>query len=57
MSYEDLAADDLLKCLHGETQNANESFTNCTWRKAPKDTFVARRTLEVTVASAVIHFN
>ena len=57
-SYEDLAGDDLLsKCLHGQTQNANEAFNNCIWRKAPKDKFVARRTLEVAVASAVIHFN
>ena len=44
--YEDLAADDLLKkCLHGQTQNANEAFNNCIWRKAPKDRFVARRTV------------
>ena len=56
-SYEDLAAADLLKKqLHGQTQNANEAFINCIWRKAPKDTF-ARRALEVAVASAVIHFN
>ena len=45
------------KCLHGQTQNPNEAFNNCIWRKAPKNTFVARRTLEVAVASAVIHFN
>ena len=57
-SHEYLGADTLLKkCLHGQTQNPNEAFNNCIWRKAPKDTFVARRTLEVAVASAVIHFN
>ena len=57
-SYEDLAADNLLKkFFHGRTQNANEAFNNCIRRKARKDTFVARRTLEVAVASAVIHFN
>ena len=57
-SHEDLGADTLLKrCLHGQTQNPNEAFNNCIWRKAPKYTFVARRTLEVGVASAVIHFN
>ena len=39
--------------MHGQTQNANEAFNNCIWRKAPKVTF-ARRTLEVTVA---IQFN
>ena len=52
-----LLIDLLKKCLHGQTQNANEAFNNCIWRKAPKDTFVARGTLEVAVASAVIHFN
>ena len=57
-SYEDLASDDLLsKCVHGQTQNVNESFNNCIWRKAPKDTFVARRILSIAVASAALHFN
>ena len=45
------------KCLHGQTQNVNESFNQCIWKKAPKDTFVSRKTLEVAVASAVINFN
>ena len=57
-SHTDLGSDVLLKkCLHGQTQNSNESFNNCIWRKAPKDVFVARKTLEIAVASAVIHFN
>ena len=57
-SYEDLAADSLLeRCLHGLTQNVNEAFNQLIWRRAPKDTFVARRTLEVATASAVLHFN
>ena len=51
-SHEDLGSDDLLKkCLHGQAQNPNESFNNCVWRKAPKET------LEVAVASVVIHLN
>ena len=29
----------------------DESFNQCIWKKAPKDTFVSRRTLEVAVAS------
>lgn len=57
-SHSDLAADDLLKkCLHGETQNVNEAFNQIVWRKAPKDTFVTRRTVEVATASAALHFN
>ena len=57
-SHQDLGSDDLLKkCLHGQTQNPNESFNICIWKKAPKETFIARKTLEVAVASAVIHFN
>ena len=58
LGHDDLAADDLLeKCLHGKTQNANEAVNNCIWRKAPKDIFLARRTLEVSVASAIVNYN
>ena len=57
-SYEDLASDKLLKnCLHGQTQNVNESFNKCIWKKVPKDIFVCMKTLQMGVASAVIHYN
>ena len=57
-SHEDLASDDhLSKCLHGQTQNVNESFNQCIWKKVPKDTFVGKRTLQIGVASATMHFN
>ena len=57
-SHTDLGSDALLsKCLHGLTQNPNEAFNQCIWKKAPKDTFVSRKTLEVAVASAVFDFH
>ena len=56
--FQDLSSDELLsKCLHGKTQNANESLNNLIWRKCPKNVFVQRDTLECAVNSAVIEFN
>lgn len=35
--FRDLSEDKLLKkCLHGQTQNVNESFNNCVWERLPK---------------------
>ena len=57
-SHEDLAPDDLLsKCLHDQTQNVNDSFNQCIWKKVPKETFVGKHTLQIGVASATMHFN
>lgn len=47
----------LSKCLHGETQNANESINNIIWSKCPKNIFVSRPILEMGVNSAVLQFN
>ena len=47
----------LKKCLHGKTQNNNESLNGVIWKKCPKDVFVGRATLEIGVASAVLNFN
>ena len=47
----------LKKCLHGKTQNNNESFNGVIWKKYPKDVFIGRATLEISVASAVLKFN
>ena len=47
----------LKKCLHGKTENNNESLNGVIWKKCPKDVFVGRATLEIGVASAVINFN
>ena len=56
--FKELSNDSLLrKCLHGKTQNNNESINGVIWKRCPKDVFVGRNTLEIAVASAVISFN
>ena len=47
----------LSKCLHGKTQNNNESLNGLIWKCCPKDVFVGCTTLELGVASAIIPFN
>ena len=57
-SYKDLGNDDLLKkCLHGKTQNPNESLHNMIWKRCPKRVHVNLLTLEIAVASSVLSFN
>ena len=56
--FTDLADDSLLsKCLHGKTQNQNESFDGLIWRRTPKDRFVKLTTFGFAVYDAVTHFN
>ena len=56
--FEALANDDLLsRCLHGLTQNQNESFNGTTWNRIPKDRFVKLNTFEIGMYDAVAHFN
>ena len=43
--------------MHGQTQNVNESFNQCIWKKVPKETFVGKQTLQIGVASATMHLN
>ena len=45
------------KCLHGETQNFNESFNNVIWVRCPKRVYVGNSTFKTTVASTVTLFN
>ncbi|GFX83634.1 uncharacterized protein TNCV_325831 [Trichonephila clavipes] len=45
------------KCLHGRTQNPNESFNKCFWERIPKTVFVGFETLKFGVMDAVICFN
>ncbi|GBN92695.1 hypothetical protein AVEN_242308-1 [Araneus ventricosus] len=47
----------LPKCIHGQTQNPNESFNNCVWERIPKNTFVGINTLKIGVMDAVLCFN
>lgn len=56
--FEDLSNPALLeKCLHGKTQNVNESFNNFVWKNIPKNTFVGIETLKTGVYDAVSAFN
>ncbi|GFX07148.1 uncharacterized protein TNCV_2423531 [Trichonephila clavipes] len=56
--FRDLTEKDLLKkCLHGRTQNPNESFNKCIWERIPKTVFVGIETLKFGVTDAVICFN
>ncbi|GFX71216.1 uncharacterized protein TNCV_3409861 [Trichonephila clavipes] len=56
--FRDVSHPDLLKkCLHGKTQNPNESFHNVVWSRVPKATFVQIETLSLGVYDAVCSFN
>ncbi|GFV17383.1 uncharacterized protein TNCV_3078221 [Trichonephila clavipes] len=56
--FRDLTEKDLLnKCLHGRTQNPNESFNKCIWERIPKTVFVGIETLKFGVMDDVICFN
>lgn len=56
--YRDLTDEKLLKkCLHGQTQNLNESFNKCIWTRVPKTVFVTSPVLVIGVCDAVITFN
>ena len=56
--FEELSTDKLLgKCLHGLTQNQNESFNATIWERLPKTRFVSRTQLEFGVYDAVANFN
>jgi hypothetical protein len=47
----------LEKCLHGRTQNPNESFNSCIWERLPKTKFIGMTTLKIGVMDSVICFN
>lgn len=56
--YEDRAQEKLLeRCLHGKTQNPNECFNKCIWKRVPKTDFFSLNTLHLGVLDAVICFN
>ena len=56
--FEELSEDsELQKCLHGKTQNANESFNRMIWDRIPKQTFVSLTQLKIGVYDAVAYFN
>ena len=45
------------KCLHGKTQNANESFNGMIWNRIPKATHVGINNLSLGVYDAIAYFN
>ena len=45
------------KCLHGKTQNQNESFNSMIWDQIPKTRYVPPTQLELGVYDAVANFN
>ncbi|GFU62665.1 uncharacterized protein TNCV_3442671 [Trichonephila clavipes] len=47
----------LKKCLHGNTQNPNESINNVIWSRVPKKTFVHLETLSFGTYDAIASFN
>ena len=49
--------DDLVKCLHGKTQNVNESFNGMIWERIPKIRYVTLEKLEFGVFDAITTFN
>ena len=54
----DLGSETLLsKCLHGETQNVNESLNNPIWARYPKRLYIGKSTFKTAAASAIISFN
>ena len=56
--FEDLQRDSLLtKCLHGKTQNQNESFNSTIWARIPKDVFVGGKTFTTGIMDSIFHFS
>ena len=56
--FEHLSKEELLKrCLHGKTQNVNESFSNIARLKCPKTVFVNRQNNKLGVNSAILQLN
>ena len=56
--FRDLSNETLLeKCLHGYSQNDNETINSVIWKKCPKHVFVFKKVLEIAVESATIEFN
>ena len=56
--FSELADSDLLcKCLHGQTQNNNESINNVIWKYCPKEVFVSRPVVSDAAHFAVAVFN
>ena len=49
--------EELSKCLHGKTQNQNESFNAVIWERAPKNVYLSLEKLRFVVYDAVAVFS
>ncbi|GFX86250.1 uncharacterized protein LOC101238613 [Trichonephila clavipes] len=47
----------LKKCLHGKTQNCNESYNNILWNIVPKNIFIGLETFRLGALLALILYN
>ena len=47
----------LSHCLHGKTQNQNESFNGTIWKRVTKQCFIKLKIFEIGVYDSVAHFN
>ncbi|GFV42762.1 uncharacterized protein LOC101238613 [Trichonephila clavipes] len=47
----------LKKCLHGKTQNCNESYNNILWNIVPKNIFIGLETFRLDALLALILYN
>ncbi|GFV47281.1 uncharacterized protein TNCV_4829371 [Trichonephila clavipes] len=56
--YRELSTPNLLaKCLHGKTQNCNESVNSTIWSRIPKNVFVQLGTLKTGILEAIASYN
>ena len=56
--FAELSGESLLeKCLHGKTQNQNESFNSMIWDRIPKTRYVSLTQLELGFYDPVANFN
>ena len=57
--YADLTKSEILKkkCLHGLTQNPNESFNYMIWERSQKTVYCGLNTLKLAVYDAVCNYN
>ena len=56
--FQELSSEEnLKKCLHGRTQNQNESFNATIWERIPKSNYISLAQLEFGVYDAVANFN
>lgn len=56
--FMNLRNDSLLeKCLHRQTQYANEALNQIIWSKIPKNVFVGKSVLELGINAAIVEYN